>query len=210
MSRDARHAPVETSVRVAAATAARGEALDRELEAAARRCEEGAVDPVAVEEVLLQAHLFLGFPASLEGLARWRELGMPAAGGDGGPSSPPEGRAERGRWLCRRVYGASYEKLRANVRELHPSLDRWMVERGYGEVLSRPGLPVEVRELCVVATLAVAARPRQLHAHLHGALNVGVTEGEVERALSLAEEVAGAELPGPWELWSRVRTGPGG
>lgn len=209
MSRDARRAQIGTAVRVAAATAAGGEALERELDTAARRCEEGAVDPAAVEEVLLQAHLFLGFPASLEGLARWRELGMPAAG-DHGDAPPPEQRAERGRRLCRRVYGASYESLRTNVRELHPALDRWMVERGYGEVLSRPGLPVEVRELCVVATLAVAARPRQLHAHLHGALNVGATEGEVARALSLAEEVAGTGLVGPRELWSRVRTGSGG
>lgn len=210
MSRDARRAQVETAVRVAAATAAGGEALERELEAAARRCEEEAVDPVAVEEVLLQAHLFLGFPASLEGLARWRELGMIAAGGEADAPSPPEERAERGGQLCRRVYGASYEKLRSNVRELHPALDRWMVERGYGEVLSRPGLPIEVRELCVIATLALAARPRQLHAHLRGALNVGATEGEVERALSLAEEVAGTAMRGPRELWSRVRTGSGG
>ncbi len=210
MSRDARRAPIETAVRVAAATAAGGEALERELEVAARRCGEGAVDPVAVEEVLLQAHLFLGFPATLEGLARWRELGMLAAGDEEGAPSPPAEREERGRRLCRRVYGTSYEKLRTNVRELHPALDRWMVERGYGEVLSRPGLPVEVRELCVIATLAVAARPRQLHAHLHGALNVGATEGEVERALSLAEEVAGTGMGGPRELWSRVRTGSGG
>lgn len=200
----------ETAVRVAAATAAGSATLVRELEAAARRCEEGAVDPVVVEEVLLQAHLFLGFPASLEGLARWREHGMPVAGGEDGGSSSPEERTRRGRRLCRRVYGASYERLRANVRELHGALDRWMLERGYGEVLSRPGLPIEVRELCVVATLSVAARPRQLHAHLHGALNVGATEGDVEAALALAEEVAGAELPGPRELWSRVRSGSGG
>lgn len=191
-------------VRVAAAMAAGDGALERELVDAARRCEEGTLRPEAVEETLLQGHLFLGFPATLEGLARWRELVAPAPEGDGAAATVEE-RAERGRRLCRRVYGDAYEALRSNVRTLHPDLDRWMVEEGYGKVLSRPGLDAVDRELCVVATLAVSARPRQLHAHLHGALNVGAAPEAVDAALAAAEDVAGHALEGPRELWARVR-----
>ena len=67
-----------------------------------------------------------------------------------------------------------YERLRENIRDLHPLLDDWMIVEGYGKVLSRPGLDLARRELCIVAACAAAAQDRQLHSHLHGALNVGV------------------------------------
>ena len=49
-----------------------------------------------------------------------------------------------------------------------------MITEGYGKVLSRPGLDLERRELCIVAACAATEQDRQLHSHLHGALNVGV------------------------------------
>lgn len=193
----------ETVVRVAAGSAAGGSVLDRELRAARRRVEAGDLAGEAVEEALLQGYLFLGFPATLEGLAAWRALGSP------GPAAPteedPEARVRRGRRLCRRVYGDAYDDLRANVRALHPDLDRWMVEEGYGKVLSRPGLDAVTRELCVVATLAVTGWPRQLHSHLRGALNVGAGPGDVERALDLAADVVDDRLEEAHDLWRRVR-----
>jgi hypothetical protein len=40
------------------------------------------------------------------------------------------------------------------MKQLHPVLDVMMLEHGYGRVLSRPGLTLRLRELCVVAALA--------------------------------------------------------
>ena len=198
-------ATTATAVRVAAAMAVAPAVLERELASARERVEAGEVEGDAVEEVLLQGHLFLGFPATLEGLAAWRDAGAPAPDGDE-RAVEPGARVERGRRLCRRVYGDAYGKLRANVRALHPALDRWMVEEGYGKVLSRSGLGSEARELCVVATLAVVERPRQLRAHLRGALNVGASPEDVEGVLALAAEVAEEPLTGARELWGRVRS----
>ena len=59
---------------------------------------------------------------------------------------------------------------RTTSRALHPALDAWMIVEGYGKVLSRPGLDLPRRELCVVAACAAARQDRQLHSHLHGAL----------------------------------------
>ncbi|HZD06577.1 MAG TPA: carboxymuconolactone decarboxylase family protein, partial [Longimicrobiales bacterium] len=82
---------------------------------------------------------------------------------------------------------------------------------GYGKVLGRPGLGLAVRELCIVALLAVADAPTQLYSHLRGALNVGAPSGAVEEALALAAEVSG---PGPRrrasEAWARVAARRGG
>ena len=55
-----------------------------------------------------------------------------------------------------------------------------MIVEGYGKVLSRPGLDLARRELCIVAACAASRQERQLHSHLHGARNVGVAP----RALS--------------------------
>ncbi len=114
-----------------------------------------APDPTAVKEALLQGYLILGYPVALNALARWREIsGRPA-------SAPPEddwtGLPQRGADVCRRVYGGAYGGLRNNVRALHPDLERWMVEEGYGKVLGREGLDLAERELCVVAMLAALA-----------------------------------------------------
>jgi 4-carboxymuconolactone decarboxylase len=137
---------------VAAALATRDAAAIR---AALTKAAETA-PPQAVEEVLLQAHLFVGFPDALEAMIVWREVSGATA-----PTPSPEDAelwAERGPVVCERVYAANYAKLRANVRSLHPDLDRWMVEGGYGRVIGRPGLDLATRELCIAALLASGAR----------------------------------------------------
>ena len=76
-----------------------------------------------------------------------------------------------------------YEKLRGNIRQLHPALDEWMIIDGYGKVLSRPNVDLRTRELCVVAACATSGQQRQLHSHLHGALNVGSSAVEIGAVL---------------------------
>lgn len=166
----------------AALAGGEAEGVDGALKKALRHA-----DPVAVEEALLQSHLFLGYPAALNGLARWREL---SGREDGAAADDREVWSERGEAVCRIVYGGQYEGLRENVRRLHPDLERWMVEDGYGRVLGRPGLDLATRELCIAALLAVQDVPRQLYSHLRGALNAGAAESEIERALEVAAAVS--------------------
>jgi 4-carboxymuconolactone decarboxylase len=52
-----------------------------------------------------------------------------------------------------------------------------------GKLYSREVLSQKQRELCAVASLTVLHRPRELHAHLHAALNVGATRREVAEAI---------------------------
>lgn len=191
----------------------RPEDRDEALRAAAAEVRAGRLASGAVEEALLQAHLFLGYPATIAALDRWRALepGAGRAEAEGGEGRDADGadRRERGERLCRRIYGdEAYGKLRRRVRRLHPALDRWMVEEGYGRVLSRPGLEVRVRELCVVAVLAAADWPPQLHSHLRGALRVGASPAAVEAALEAGtERAAGPAADRARERWRRVRRG---
>ena len=52
-----------------------------------------------------------------------------------------------------------------------------------GKLYSREVLSQKQRELCAVASLTVLHRPRELHAHLHAALNVGASRQEVAEAI---------------------------
>lgn len=150
---------------------------------------EAAVPPVWVDELLLQSVLMVGWPRALAAAAHWRAVsGIPAPAED--PEGDPHHAAEweaRGEATCRLIYGINYERLRANVRSLHPALDRWMVIEGYGRTLSRGGLDPRRRELCTVAQCAAQGAMPQLHSHLRGARNTGAGPAELQAALSAAE-----------------------
>ena len=153
------------------------------------------VPPLRVEELVLQSYLFCGFPRALNAAREWRRLsGRPAPASDEAEDvSRGEEWRERGEQTCAAVYDGMYEKLRLNVRDLHPALDAWMVVDGYGKVLSRPGLDLARRELCIVAACAAMAQDRQLHSHLRGALNVGVDPAVLGEVLDAIAGLVGAE-----------------
>ena len=163
------------------------------------------VDPAAVEEGILQSYLFLGYPAALNALALWRSVSGEVAGEEAHDGW--RAWSARGEEVCRIVYGGQYERLRRNVRDLHPDLERWMVVEGYGKVLGRPGLDLATRELCIAALLAVLNTPRQLYSHLRGALNAGASPEEVEETLKLVfQEVPELERWDVQQIWDRVKT----
>lgn len=158
---------------------------DTDLDPLLERARRDA-DPREVEEVLLQSYLFLGYPAALNGLARWRRI-------SGREALPPAeddwpGWGERGREVCRQVYGGAYPGLRTNIASLSPEMDRWMVHEGYGKVLGRAGLALWRRECCIVAVLSVLGTAPQLRSHLRGALRTGAPPRLVAAVLELALE----------------------
>lgn len=198
MSSDA----VRALLRLSAAVAAGG----RDLRVEAMRVASEVAPARAVEEALLQSYLFLGFPAALTALAEWRGVsGTPAT-----PETDPADLAQwgrRGEDVCRTVYGRAYDKLRGNVRRVHPAMDEWMVHEGYGKVLAREGLDLGARELCIVSILSATGWEPQLHSHLRGALNAGCEAASVEEALEVGLELVddGAWRDGARSLWRRVR-----
>lgn len=162
----------------------------------------GSLPDLWVEELLLQTHLFAGFPRALNAMREWRRyVAEPVAPAGGVPD-----RRAAGEVTCAKVYGSMYDRLRHNIEQLHPALDAWMIEEGYGKVLSRPGLDLGRRELCIVAACVASGQERQLHSHLHGALNVGVPRDIVGAALDALEGVVLQDrLDAARLLWARVR-----
>lgn len=155
------------------------------------------VDPMEMEEVILQSYLFAGFPRALNAAREWRRVSGRSAPeadpGRGGEYADWERWQADGEKTCAVVYGRFYDKLRKNILSLHPALDSWMIVDGYGKVLSRPGLDLKRRELCIVAACAAAGQDRQLHSHLYGALHAGATVAEVRQVLDAMQHLLSAD-----------------
>jgi alkylhydroperoxidase/carboxymuconolactone decarboxylase family protein YurZ len=196
--------PTRALIALAAAIASGNEAAIR---ARSQACLAADVPPRWVDELLLQSLLMVGWPRTLVAARAWRmESGLPPEGGEDLDYSAYAAWVTRGEAACALIYGDHYEKLRENVRALHPALDAWMVAEGYGRTLGRPGLDFRRRELCVVAQTAVLDTPRQLRSHLLGALHTGATPAEVDEALTLIVAVLPAERASEIrDLWAAVR-----
>ena len=192
-------------VRFAAAIA---QGVEPDLRERAVACRSASVPDAWVDELLLQSLLMVGYPRTLIAFAIWRKVGLATA-----PPSDPDAEYDRvaewtarGEATCQVVYGANYRRLRENVQGLHPALDAWMITEGYGRTMSRPGLDLVRRELCVVAQTGVMETPHQLHSHLRGALHAGATFAQIEAVLGLVNPLLSHEQ---WrkvmELWTTVK-----
>jgi len=190
-------------VRLAALLAGGSEAVVRSALTDAKE----SVRSTWIEELVLQTYLFAGFPRALNAAREWRRVsGRPGPLSDEGVEYDVATWLTRGVATCETVYGRFYNRLRLNIRELHPALDSWMIVEGYGKVLSPPGLDLARRELCVVAACAIAGQDRQLHSHLHGALHAGASRDAVSATLNALSDLIGSDDMRRYRgLWARVQ-----
>lgn len=195
-------------VRIAVATATGDEDKLRKRMTAARAA---AVPSLWVEELLLQSFLNVGYPLALVAFGVWRSVAGPVGGG-GGESGEPIAHSEWERWTkrgvaaCGEVYGRTYHKLMLNLRALHPAIEPLVVVDAYGKILGRPGLDSKRRELCTLGAIAMQNTPRQLHAHLRGALNTGSSRDDVDEVIAIVEDDLTKERALKlWEMWADVR-----
>jgi 4-carboxymuconolactone decarboxylase len=191
-------------VRVAAAVA-RGDVSA--LEARLRATRDAGVPGLWIEELLLQSMLVVGYPLALVAFGVWRSVAGPVQDA-GEPIAHPEWErwTKRGVVACGEVYGRTYHKLMLNLRALHPAIEPLVILDAYGKILGRPGLDSKRRELCTLAAIAMQNAPRQLHAHLRGALNTGSTRDDVDEVIALVEDELSKERALKlWEMWADVR-----
>lgn len=190
-------------VHLAAAIATGDEALQQEKGRAVLAAE---VPGRWVDELLLQSLLMVGWPRTLVAARTWRQISGMKPEGEDFDYLAHDRWVERGEAACRLIYGEHFEPLRRNIHGLHPALEAWMIAEGYGRTLSRDGLDLPRRELCVIAQTAVLDTPRQLRSHLLGALRVGATVGVVEAALGALMPMLDAERArSAGDLWVAAR-----
>lgn len=141
-----------------------------------------------------------GYPAALEALRVVSEA-WPGRARRTNEGTPAAWR-RRGTALCRAVYGPVYRRLLRALDALHPDFAVWVIEEGYGRVLSRPGLDPPARERIAVAILAALAWERQLHSHLLGAARLGAAPRDIRAAVVAGVRAGGARVaPAAARAW---------
>ena len=97
-------------------------------------------------------------------------------------------RYERGSAKLTEVDGKAGEEIVAPLGDL----GRYVVEFAFGDIYSREGLSLRDRELATVAALtALGGREPQLKVHIGAALNVGLSEKEIEETIIQTVPYAG-------------------
>jgi len=156
----------------------------KNLKSLAGRAKALGVTSKQLYELVLQGYLFLGFPAAIEAFAvldgafKTRKKTAERSRG---------WRVKKGEVLCRRIYREKFPVLMQSLKERSPELAGWIIEEGYGKVLSRRGASLCLRELFSAALLAASGFPKQLFAHLRALVEMGE---KVEDLLFLIREAS--------------------
>ena len=94
--------------------------------------------------------------------------------------------AEKGLKLRKELFGeAAVEQRMQAFGEFGEPLQHIINAYAYGDIWSRPGLPMSTKSLAVIAMMAAANRPAELRVHLKGALQNGCTAEEIREILLL-------------------------
>ena len=90
-------------------------------------------------------------------------------------------RYEAGLKTRREVLGADYvDKVIAAQDEFNRPLQELLNTYCWNDVWNRPGLPRKTRSMLNLAMLSALNKPHELKLHLNGALNNGLTKGDIQ------------------------------
>jgi 4-carboxymuconolactone decarboxylase len=78
---------------------------------------------------------------------------------------------------------ATHQKLVDDLKDIAPDVGRYIVEFGYGEIYSRPGLTNQQRVLITIASLVTQGTEREIELHVNTGLTAGLTSTEIVESL---------------------------
>ncbi|MCB0726466.1 MAG: hypothetical protein KDD00_03335 [Ignavibacteriae bacterium] len=135
--------------------------------------------PLKLYEAVLQTYLFCGFPATIESLRIFNKIFDKFKFPDHSQKYDFDYLMSEGETNCNLIYKNNYKKLIENMNKFSPDLKEWMILEGYGKVLGRKGLSLPEREIINVTILTARFYKHQLHSHIRGCMNIGVSSKEM-------------------------------
>ncbi|MEM7292392.1 MAG: carboxymuconolactone decarboxylase family protein [Pseudomonadota bacterium] len=96
-------------------------------------------------------------------------------------------RHEKGQEIATQLFGAPVQASGPEFEEIVELTSDYL----FGEVWSRPGLPIRDRSLITVAVLCANGQEPQLRSHLQGALNVGHSPDALKEVMIHVAHYAG-------------------
>ena len=100
--------------------------------------------------------------------------------------------ADKGLKLRKEMVGAAaVEQRMASLGEFGAPLQHIINAYAYGDVWSRPGLPLATKSLAMIAMMAATGRANELRVHVKGALANGCTAEQIQDILLLVAMYCG-------------------
>ncbi len=167
-----------------------------------------------IKEVMLQLYAYAGFPRSLGGINTLMavledreargirdEVGALAA-----PQVSNERKYEKGKQVLGTLTGRPQNRPRSGYSAFFPTIELFLKEHLFADIFGRGVLSYQDREITTVAALiSMGGVEPFARSHMRLALNVGVTESQLEQLLSLIESNVGeAEAKSGQDLLSQV------
>lgn len=91
-----------------------------------------------------------------------------------------------------KIDGEAGQKVIESLQDICPDLAKFTIEYPFGDIYTRQGLDLKLREIATVSALtAMGTCTPQLKVHLHAALNVGCSEEEIKEVLIQMSVYAG-------------------
>ncbi|HLD69605.1 MAG TPA: carboxymuconolactone decarboxylase family protein, partial [Candidatus Omnitrophota bacterium] len=101
-------------------------------------------------------------------------------------------RYERGLKTLQSINGRAGRRIMDLLKDISPDMARYVIEFPYGDIYSRPGLDLKIRELITIASLTTLGYAcAQLKAHIHNALNAGCSKEEITEVIMQMSVYAG-------------------
>lgn len=148
-----------------------------------------------IVELMMHLVVYAGFPVGLNGVFAAKEVFQER--GLMFEPAPRTSLAKKARFdigwdALSRIDGHAGEQVISALANVAPDLGRFIIEFGFGDIYTRPGMTLLQRELITVGALAAlgTASP-QLKVHVHGLLNVGGTREQLIEAVIHVAAYAG-------------------
>lgn len=138
------------------------------------------ITPNEIIETIIHTTSYAGFPRALNGVyvakavfEKWNIKPVKATEDDS------DNRYEKGLNLLQTL-GTSATDIMKPLAEIAPDMAKYIIEFGYGDICSRPGLKLKTRELVTIAEITtLGGAEGQLKFHIRAGLNIGLTPNEI-------------------------------
>lgn len=167
-----------------------------------------------IKEVLLQLYAYCGFPRSLRAINTFMavlenretqgiddEVGTTAT-----PQVGNENKYEKGKQVLETLTGRPQNRPRSGYAAFIPTIKVFLKEHLFADIFGRDILSYQDREITTVAALiSMGGVEPMVRSHMRLALNVGITESQLEQLLALIESNVGeAEAEDGQDVLSQV------
>ena len=153
-----------------------------------------------IKEVLIQLYAYTGFPRSLNGIStfmavldeREKSGKKDVVGKEATPMPAGFNRDQYGAETRAKIGGRPTIPPPSGYQLFAPTIDAFLKEHLFADIFYRDNLDWQTRELSTISALAtIKGAEGQLRFHMGGAMNMGLTEGQMEDFVATLEAHVG-------------------